>query len=119
LSVQKGVFPANDGSAEQYNEDFSAGNIQINVGIEGTQYAHDGYSFNLQYNIIECKNPRKYQVSTLRGNIRVVTCYENFQGDIYHYTGDVVYKIYNRACYNEEFMEVRDGKIYIKFCIDV
>lgn len=120
-NVQTGIFPEDDGSAIQRNEDNSAGNIQVNVGIAGTQNVGSGYSFNLQYNIIKCRNGQKDQANDLRGNIRVVKCKGNNHGYIYHDGGDVIYKIYryHQACNNDDFMEVRNGKVYIQFCVDI
>jgi hypothetical protein len=116
LNVQFGDFPLNDGTAAQHNSDGSAGNIQINDGVRGAQYVGNGYSFNLQYNVAYCRGQND-QITTLRGNIRIINC--SGTKYFYHNAGDVIYKIYEQSCNNNDFMEVRDGKVYIELCVGI
>jgi hypothetical protein len=115
LCIQKGYF--HNGFAMQKNFNNSAGNIQFNIGIAGEQFVDEGYSFNLQYNLIYCETIIKDRVTTLKGNIRVEKCYGSPDDFIYHNSGDVIYKIYFPPCDTEEFLKIQDGKVFVKFCV--
>jgi hypothetical protein len=120
LNVQFGQFYPYDGTAVQHNSDGSAGNIQINFGLIGTLFVGNGYSFNLQFNIGspgDCLGEND-QIYTLRGNLKIVRCSD--EKYFYHDDGDVIYKINflgDSPCNNDNFMEVRDGKVYITLCV--
>jgi hypothetical protein len=120
-NIQRNLYGKN-GAVTQNNEDHSAGNMQINrggKGIKAIQYIGQGYSFNLQMNILECGPGEKDKIGTLRGNIRIDKCTDDDY--IYHDDGDAIYQVYYNNhqvnCNNYKFIGIRDRKVHVIFCV--
>jgi hypothetical protein len=108
-----------DKNAVQNNHEDSAGNIQYNWHVKGTQNVYGGYSFNLQFNVnpTECHGSVKDLIWTLRGNIVVLNC--SLKNYIYYDDGDVIYEIYHEqeTCDAHLKIQIHQGKVYITFCL--
>jgi hypothetical protein len=116
-NVQYNFF-VNGGQAHQSCGTGSGGNIQVNVGVIGTQSTDYGYSYNLQLNIINCDFGQRDQVVTDQGNVWIVKCTKDILDADIDYVGEAInFKILFLSCSGDNEVNVDNGNIFYIICV--